>query len=312
MSGSFVWPERVLVAIAFEDDPLDLNFGLSSVDKHLIEQARWFASKVGASLSFLTVIEGKDHTVHDSDKTLHQLYRDRAAPILEQVVSETLTQGIEASYRIDEGISWYRIISAVKMEDHDMVMVAPNTAHRDWIERVSHGSTTTRLLRKCPAAVWVVPPGLTVDVGRVLVPIDFSELSHKTVLIAEAFHDLLGAERVALHCPDYPGTIAARRMPDPEEAIAAYRAEVQDDARAQLNEMLGERADDWHILIGELPLNHIINAAIEAEEVDLVIMGSVARTGLKGFLMGNTAEKVLRHLEAPVLVIKPEGWSSPL
>ncbi len=38
-------------------------------------------------------------------------------------------------------------------------------------------------------------------------------------------------------------------------------------------------------------------------------MGTNARSGLMGLLLGNTAEKILDNLEAPVLVFKPEGRS---
>jgi len=41
-------------------------------------------------------------------------------------------------------------------------------------------------------------------------------------------------------------------------------------------------------------------------------MGTVARTGLPGLLIGNTAEKILNRVTASVLAVKPEGFVSPL
>ena len=41
---------------------------------------------------------------------------------------------------------------------------------------------------------------------------------------------------------------------------------------------------------------------------DLVVMGTVARTGVPGFIMGNTAETILNHINCSVLAIKPQGF----
>ncbi len=40
-------------------------------------------------------------------------------------------------------------------------------------------------------------------------------------------------------------------------------------------------------------------------KADLVVMGSVGRTGMKGMLLGNTAERVLHNLRTDILIIKP-------
>lgn len=42
--------------------------------------------------------------------------------------------------------------------------------------------------------------------------------------------------------------------------------------------------------------------------LDLVIMGTLARSGLKGIVIGNTAESVLGALNCPVLRVKPIGF----
>ncbi|RAR61433.1 nucleotide-binding universal stress UspA family protein [Onishia taeanensis] len=44
----------------------------------------------------------------------------------------------------------------------------------------------------------------------------------------------------------------------------------------------------------------------------LVVMGTVARIGIPGFIIGNTAEAVLYHLQCSVLALKPPGFVSPV
>jgi nucleotide-binding universal stress UspA family protein len=50
----------------------------------------------------------------------------------------------------------------------------------------------------------------------------------------------------------------------------------------------------------------------ERQNSDVVVMGTLSRTGLKGLLLGNTSETVLQGIDATVVAIKPEGIVSPV
>ena len=45
---------------------------------------------------------------------------------------------------------------------------------------------------------------------------------------------------------------------------------------------------------------------------DLVAIGTVARTGIAGWLIGNTAEAILEQLQCSVVAVKPSGFVSPV
>ena len=45
---------------------------------------------------------------------------------------------------------------------------------------------------------------------------------------------------------------------------------------------------------------------------DVVIMGAVSRSGLKGLFLGNTAEDVLDRLHCDLLIVKPDGFAAIL
>jgi nucleotide-binding universal stress UspA family protein len=53
------------------------------------------------------------------------------------------------------------------------------------------------------------------------------------------------------------------------------------------------------------PADKILEFA-EQEGMDLIVMGTLGRTGLNRFLLGSVAEKVIRHSKIPVMVIKGE------
>ena len=48
------------------------------------------------------------------------------------------------------------------------------------------------------------------------------------------------------------------------------------------------------------------------EAIDLLVLGTVARTGIAGYVIGNTAEAVLSQVTCSVLAVKPEGFVSPV
>ncbi len=56
----------------------------------------------------------------------------------------------------------------------------------------------------------------------------------------------------------------------------------------------------------------MIPKTAKEQDIDLIIMGTVGRTGIPGFIMGNTAETVLNRINCSVLAIKPEGFVTPV
>lgn len=54
------------------------------------------------------------------------------------------------------------------------------------------------------------------------------------------------------------------------------------------------------------PADKVLEFA-EQEGMDLIVMGTLGRTGLDRFLLGSVAEKVIRHSKIPVMVVKGES-----
>jgi nucleotide-binding universal stress UspA family protein len=89
---------------------------------------------------------------------------------------------------------------------------------------------------------------------------------------------------------------------------------VREHTKTALFGLLEAREDGiWgraHLLKGR-PANLIPKLA-EKEKVDLIVMGTVCRTGVPGVFMGNTAESILQQVESSVLTIKPDGFVTPV
>jgi nucleotide-binding universal stress UspA family protein len=56
----------------------------------------------------------------------------------------------------------------------------------------------------------------------------------------------------------------------------------------------------------------VIPEVVRENQIEVVVMGTLARTGIPGLLIGNTAEGVLNQVDCSVLAIKPEGFVSPI
>jgi len=65
-----------------------------------------------------------------------------------------------------------------------------------------------------------------------------------------------------------------------------------------------------HLVAGRPSL--AITQIAHEKQIDLLVMGTVCRTGIRGFFIGNTAEGVLRRVDCSLLTVKPEGFISPV
>lgn len=300
-------PRRVLVALSFTDDPLAENFGLVPMDKNLITQALWYAQQVGGSITFLHALEEDDIELPGHKESMHQLQRRIIAPILEEVAARAGHMGVQASYIIRAGDAWNTLLEEVKENDHELVMTGPRRQDQPLLDHLMHGSTTRRLARRAPVPVWITRPNNRVEIKRVLVPVDFSPVSEKQVAAARELATLSDAELILVHFLRYPGEFAASRAADPESELARYREKVRQDAEDKARALLVEDYDDWTVVFNSGELLEVIDDAVSSHDVDLVVMGSVGRRGLAGLVMGNTAEKVICNVQAPVWVLKHES-----
>lgn len=56
----------------------------------------------------------------------------------------------------------------------------------------------------------------------------------------------------------------------------------------------------------------VIPTWVTEKEIDVLVMGTVARTGISGFIIGNTAENILQQLDCSLWAMKPQGFVSPV
>ena len=85
---------------------------------------------------------------------------------------------------------------------------------------------------------------------------------------------------------------------------------AESDAQGRGDDYANYLKPKLHIIQGEAKTE--IPALVKSLGAELVVMGTVARSGVPGLLIGNTAESILNQLECSVLALKPEGFKSPV
>jgi nucleotide-binding universal stress UspA family protein len=111
-------------------------------------------------------------------------------------------------------------------------------------------------------------------------------------------------------------------MRTPEAKVNAYVELVRRQREASMEKLINNVTSDVgqdamtylkprvHLVKGWA--RKVIPALAKQIEADLVVMGTVARTGVPGFITGNTAESILNQIECSVLAIKPAGFVTPI
>ena len=240
---------------------------------------------------------------------------------------------VEIETKVLAGVPFLEIIREVLRNGHDLVITTPET--RDWLDRF-FGSDDMHLLRKCPCPVWLIKPDARKTYRRILAAVDVDdmcpseELAQRLALnrqILEMACSLALSDFSELHIVHAWEAIGEEKMRSgfahvSEEQITAYVDQVRRHHAANLNSLIEEvTASLGKDTIDYLkPRKHLVKGWARKEipvlakqiDVDLVVMGTVARTGIPGLIMGNTAETILNQIECSVLAIKPPGFVTPV
>lgn len=143
-----------------------------------------------------------------------------------------------------------------------------------------------------------------ITLGRILVPIDFSSESLKTLRFAKLLAMQTGARLHLTHVVSPPVISSARPVIIPpafsEEAIAASARQRMKALLAELS--LSARSTPSTVRSGA-PVEEIKEAARKID-ADLIVMATRGHTGLKRAFLGSTTERVVREAPCPVLVVR--------
>jgi nucleotide-binding universal stress UspA family protein len=184
-------------------------------------------------------------------------------------------------------------------------LIVMGTYGRRGVQRVIYGSVAEDVLRTAPCPVLIAranEENLPVDtVERIVVPVDFSELSKEALRYAQALARIYDVPLRALHVVDNPRTpevyevqaaqTASREaQARSERALAAWVDDLDDDVEATSTAHRGE------------PAETIVDIA--SKPSDLIVMATRGLSGLRRTMIGSVTEEVIRKAHGPVIAAR--------
>ena len=194
-------------------------------------------------------------------------------------------------------------------------------------------STDQHLLRKCPCPVLLLRPDAAVPPRRILatVDVDLSDadqpetqaaLNRDIVLAAARLAAISGAEVEVLHAWEAPPEGMLWLFAEDRLAGQTYTMEIEGAAAGALRAFEAEVRGDLEAAgLVEVPVRFALRRGapqraipeeVAAGDFDTLVIGTVARTGVQGLIIGNTAEDVLNSVDCSILALKPKGYRSPV
>jgi universal stress protein E len=275
---------RILVAVDLHRDHHVLTAGSCVA----VDQAAELVKRIGCEVVLLHAAA--------SDEAAAQ-----ARHALEQQADRFRSLGIGAEAALIAGKpAWQAIVRHVLLARIDLV-IAGRRNERTHAGRLGLGSVSHKLLHDCPCAVWVAKLGCPVAPRCVLAASDLTPLGERVLEYAAFVASHCGAALHVVHAmPPLPDDI----LVDSERDARTLRL------AGQLARIEGAPTPEFHVGYGEAA-----DAVLEYSArvgADLVVMGTVSRGGLSRVLVGNTAERLLGHLDTSLLTVKPDDFVCPI
>ena len=274
-----------------------------------------FASRNDAKITVMEVVEPipERRRTFETANAVYDLQEIAVADAIGRVehlleASEFLIDPAPATV-VATGERHIEIIRRILGAGHDLLIVAD--------AEESYDATTHHLLRKSPCPVWLMTP-LIERKQSILAAVDpdplrpIQELLNDDVLTLAV--SLAAVESAALHIVHawyVPGSAGAGISISDQHA---YREQTLAQHRANLNALLERHQlpDDTVVHFLEGRPDMVIRQVVRRRNITTIVMGTVARSGIAGLIIGNTAERILKRVDCSVLAVKPQGFETPV
>jgi nucleotide-binding universal stress UspA family protein len=295
-----------------------VDVDVAAAEQAALEQAVHLARRCGARVKVVdvlpTVPAGVRHFVTPAlEAELIDHRRERLAALSAAVGDVPVTT------ELLRGRPGSALTMEVVQSGHDLLVRSHGRARPG---ALPFGAIDMELLRRCPCPVWVSGLRATSSGGlRVLAavhanPDDAAEQALNASILewALTLRELGAGHLTVLQAwlPYGASLLEPRMSRDAFARFVESTRDVEQDALTRLAAGFADRLAGVPLELARGEADDVVAEFVEAHDIDVVVMGTVARTGLAGLIMGNTAERVLRRLRGSVLAVKPPGFASPI
>ncbi len=230
--------------------------------------------------------------------------------------------GVNTEKKLLTGTPFIEITKEVQRGRYDLVIKSAEGSGGAFSNLF--GETDMRLMRKCPCPVWIIKPAKVGTYSGVVAAVDPDPEQRENAKLNESILNLATSlarqENSVLHIVHTwylqgEESLRSERTGMSKEEVDEIVAEIENKHGQWLQELL-ERHDldgiDFKVHLVKGDAGTVIPELVQEQQAEVVVMGTVARTGIAGFIVGNTAESILRNVDCSVLTVKPEGFVSPI
>jgi universal stress protein E len=212
------------------------------------------------------------------------------------------------------------IVRQVLRDQPDLVVTESHRHGR--FARMVLANTDWELIRSCPCPVWFVRSAELPRSPRLLVAVDPrhahakpARFDDRLLRAAQTVVGQLGGRINIVHAYDAPLNPAPGLLMEPVRLpISPERAgEFIRKTTRSLERLAGRYGvESRECFVTEGSPADVIAATVREANADVLVMGAVSRSRLLRPVIGNTAERVIDHVECDVLVVKPAGFKTPV
>ncbi|MBN2718799.1 MAG: universal stress protein [Deltaproteobacteria bacterium] len=304
--------ENILLYVGLED----------SVDR-LIERAGNLVKQNNAKVSILSVAPKLPDSLDEarlsfSIQKLEQIIEDEYQARLSFLKSKYEEEfGIVPTSVLRKGTDYVEVVRQCINDGVDLVMkVRSVKGHSDGTNDID-----IRLQRKCPAELWLLREEEKGQYKRILAAVDpfpgddiGREMNRKILEIASSLAIGDASELHLISVWDGLGRDFIRRRLN-EQEFEKWENAGMSSARSAVDKLVDDTGvatviNELHVLSGAPRL--VIPKFVNRSQFDLIVLGTVARGGIVGKLIGNTAEEIIHSVNCSLLTIKPGGFVSPI
>ncbi len=275
----------------------------------VIERAAWLAERTGAALQLFAcdydanIDAGRVATVRLPDAGAREGLLVRHRRNLEALAAPLRERGL--SVTVD--VAWdYPLADVVvkRAAAERPWLVAKDAQHHTLLQRTLLTNADWQLVRECPVPLLLVKQPAVAWNPVVLAAIDPLHVHDKPAALDDAIYKFAAAL-----CESSGGTLHLVHAASPPmgiELAPQLQALIASESRraiAKFVETHPVAGDNVHVLDG-MP-HECLEAAVKRYNADFLVMGAVARRGVKKLLIGGTAVRVLDRLPCDLVIIKP-------
>ena len=292
----------------------------SDTAQQALNHALFLAEQFEAELHMLHAV-----VLHEHDPRAPERRFPEPPDILQnlfEIADSEMAQIIEASkaktFTVKEakvkGFSAGQVI--LEYADHyEIDLIVMGTHGRRGPARMFLGSVTEEVIRQANCPVLTLrrqsepSPGEAME--KILVPVDFSDHSRVALSYAREVAALYGSSLQLVHAiedPVYPYFYAPAGGFSMANQLEELRTKTDEALDKILEESQGPAVSYEKFVVTGRPATEITRCA-EEHGADMIVIATHGLTGLERFLVGSTAEQIVRLATCPVFTVKSFGKS---